>query len=358
MNNIGVDIGKKQCVVCVMDVDGNILEETSYPNTRRCAESFARMIQMKHGECKAVCESTGNMWIKTVDVFRKCDIDTKLANPRKLKWIAESSVKTDKIDAKVLANLLRLDAIPECHVLPADARTISQVLRHRVRLVQNRTHVANQLHALLDRYDIDLTKSGSSRLVGPKCLEWLQDAVKETDDWFVMANCVEHMQDLNSWIRHTDRRIAAAASYNDDAQLLMTITGIDYFGAVLLATEIDGIKRFGSWKKLVSWAGMCPRVHQSGDTTYHGRMKKDSNRLINWIMIQIALSASRHDPKMAEVYERARRTHPHGVAVTHVATKLLMIIWHMLTHREKYRFMNDAMHKRKLRRMKECMVCL
>ena len=88
------------------------------------------------------------------------------------------------------------------------------------------------------------------------------------------------------------------------------MTGIDYYAAMLLASEIDGIGRFASPKKLVSWAGMCLTVHQSGNTMYHGRMKKDSNRKVNWVLIQAAHVAVLYDGRMRDYYERMKKTHP------------------------------------------------
>ena len=78
-----------------------------------------------------------------------------------------------------------------------------------------------------------------------------------------------------------EKKIAGHASASEDASILMSMTGIDYYAAMLLASEIDGIGRFASPRKLVSWTGMCPTIHQSGNTMYHGRMKKDSNRKVN-----------------------------------------------------------------------------
>ena len=113
----------------------------------------------------------------------------------------------------------------------------------------------------------------------------------------------------------------------------MSMTGIDYYAAMLLASEVDGIGRFASPKKLVSWAGMCPTVHQSGNTMYHGRMKKDSNRKANWVLIQAAHVAVLYDGRMRDYYERMKKTHHSSIAITHVANKMIKIIWHMLTGR-------------------------
>ena len=93
LNYIGVDIGKRNCIVCIMDSNRSIIKETNYYNTLEQAESFASSIKRKHGtESTAVCESTGNLWLKTYQAFEKHDIDVKLANPLKTKAIAEARI--------------------------------------------------------------------------------------------------------------------------------------------------------------------------------------------------------------------------------------------------------------------------
>ena len=83
MRYIGIDIGMKTCVVCVMDDKGNVLEEASCPNTLKYATEFAQRTAGRHGECRAVCESTGNMWLKSFDGFERAGISIVLANPSK-----------------------------------------------------------------------------------------------------------------------------------------------------------------------------------------------------------------------------------------------------------------------------------
>lgn len=100
LNYVGVDIGKLTCMVCIMNSDGSIIEKTKYNNTLDAADFFASSIIRKHGNCIAVCESTGNLWLKTYQAFEKYNIDIKLANPLKTKAIAESRIKTDKLDAR------------------------------------------------------------------------------------------------------------------------------------------------------------------------------------------------------------------------------------------------------------------
>ena len=133
-----------------MNSDGSIAEESNYNNTLHEAEIFACLMVKKYGQCVAVCESTANLWLKTYQAFEKYNIDVKLANPLKTKAIAEARIKTDKLDAKTLAYLLRSDLVAECYIAPREIREDRLLLRLRTNLVQDRTRVMNRVHSLLD----------------------------------------------------------------------------------------------------------------------------------------------------------------------------------------------------------------
>ena len=282
MRNIGIDIGKKKCFICIMDEKGNILEESDYDNTLQDAKTFAKNMKQKYSKCQAVCESTGNMWIKTYESFEKSNIPIKLANPLKTRAIAEASIKTDKIDARTLAHLLRAGLVAECHVPVWETRDQKQILRHRESLVQDRTKIANRLNSLLDKYDMQTI---GTHITGVGNLQWLEEQkLSRTHDDYIMHQCVRQIRQLNYDIKELEKTIGKLALQNDDARIIMSMTGFDSFGALLLALEIDGIERFATPKKLVSWMGMCPTVHQSGNAIHHGKMKKDSNRRVNWMM--------------------------------------------------------------------------
>ena len=133
---VGIDIGKRTCAACIMGADGGVLKRTKYPNTRRDANAFIDGLAAY--DCMAACESTARMWIKTYEAFERRGISIILANPLWLK-MAQSGVKTNRIDAQKLANKLRLDDIPACHVLGPEARRTVDILRQRVLLVRERT---------------------------------------------------------------------------------------------------------------------------------------------------------------------------------------------------------------------------
>ena len=240
-----------------MDSNGSIIKETNYNNTLEQAESFASSIKRKHGDgmSKAVCESTGNLWLKTYQAFEKHNIDVKLANPLKTKAIAEARIiKTDKLDARTLAHLLRSDLVAECYIADRETREDRSLLRLRTNLVQDRTRVINRVHSLLDKYD-DMNFS-YSKIFGIKGLQWLRDLKVTGNDQILLHEYIQQIEFLTREIKNIESKIRIDASNNESVKILMSMTGINYFSAMMISSEIGDINRFSSPQKLVSWAGL------------------------------------------------------------------------------------------------------
>ena len=120
---------------------------------------------------RVVMESTGNLWVNLYDALEESGISVVLANPLKMKAIASAKIKNDKVDARILAYLLRGDLVAESYVPPREVGDLRSLVRHRARLVRMRVAVKNRVHALLDRYGF---KHGFSDLFGRSGLEWLR----------------------------------------------------------------------------------------------------------------------------------------------------------------------------------------
>ena len=116
-------------------------------------------------------------------------------------------------------------------------------------------------------------------LVGVNGIRWLKSIELKGNDHIQLVNYIHSIEFLNSEIRQIEKQISIEASNNENIKILMmSMTGIDYFSAMLISSEIGEISRFSTAGKLVSWCGMCPTVHQSGTSMYMGRMKKDGNK--------------------------------------------------------------------------------
>ncbi len=313
------------------------------------AYGFAQRLDQQYNSsnCIAVVESTANMWIKTYKALDQAGIQTKLANPFKTRVIAEARIKTDKLDARILCHLLRSNLIPESYVAPDNIREDRSILRLRINLVQDRTRVVNRVHSLLDKYDANYD---GSHLVGKKGIKWLKTLKLEGNDQIQLNNYINNIEFLNNEIIQIDKKVSSQAVKNEDVKILMSMIGIDYFSAMLITSEVGDITRFNDPNKLVSWAGLCPTIHQSGNSLYMGRMK-DGNKKIRWIIIQAANTAARTDYRMKKYYTKIVKRHGHSIAITHVANKMIRIMWYMLKNKENYKDGKPETYQRKLKRI-------
>jgi transposase len=142
--------------------------------------------------------------------------------------------------------------------------------------------------------------------------------------------------------------ITSRASFDGDVRLLLSLKGINVYSALLIKSEIGSIERFSDYKKLVSWAGLAPSLHQSGDVEYHGNITKQGSTMLRWIMVESARAASVFDPRLKAFYEWVAGRRGDQKAVVAVANKMLKIIWFMLTRKEPYESANGKRYSKKL----------
>lgn len=237
----------------------------------------------------------------------------------------------------------------ECNIAPPQTRSDMLLLRHRTSLVQDRTRVVNRIHSLLDKYDL---RYEGGRIFNLRGISWLKSQnLKDSYDHAMLQQCTRNIEYINNEIRVIENKIAQQASKNEYVRILMSMTGVNYFAAMLVSSEIGDITRFATPRKLVSWSGLCPTVHQSLDSLHHGRMKKDANKRVKLVMVQAANVAIRCDERMKSFYARVCKRHGHAVALTHVANKMRIIIWHMLTTKTQYMQQNTKLYQKKLKKM-------
>ena len=245
MRSMGIGIGKGKCIACVVDGKGGVLEGTSYKNTLEDAKEFARRMKKEYGgkgRCQAACESTANMWLKTFEALEESGIPIKPANTYRMKIISDTDVKTDPIDAQKIANALRVGIIPECYVAPPDLRDARELLRYGISMVQARTAPVNYTHGLLDKYDVT---PDVSRMYGKKAVRLLsQIRLKKPNDDMILQNCVKRIAHATGEITCIEAEIDLQAAANEDAKLLVSMTGIETFAAMLPVSEIGEITRF------------------------------------------------------------------------------------------------------------------
>jgi transposase len=348
MINVGIDVHKKHCQACLKDDRGRIIEELSFQRTQEGINDFHSLIQ-SHGEAKIVLESTGNLWVPVYDQLAMNPTSRViLANPLKTRIIAEAKIKNDRMDSRVLADLVRADLVAASYVPPPRVREQRELLRHRRSLVEDTVAIKNRIHNLLDRYTL---KHEHSDLFGKQGREWLRNLQLPSIEKTILNTELKQLQSLEDIIQELTKKIAIEASEEPRVKLLMGFTGIDYYTAMLLLAEIGDVKRFPSPKKLVAYAGLAPGMRTSAGRTVRGHITKQGNKYIRWILIEAAQHASRFDPKLQDFYLRVSARRGRQRAIVAVARKLLVSIYHVLNRNETYHGQRPELLERKIKNL-------
>lgn len=321
---VGLDLHKKYSEYAVMDVEGDVLRhgriENTLDNMRKFSESLPSSSSM-------VIESSSTWyWAHRLLSERH---DVVLSNPVKNKAIASAKVKTDKIDAEMLATLLRGGFVAECYVPSKETMALKELVRYRANLVRERTRMKNHIHAYLLMNNIPIDASPFSK--------GFVEELRKLDEPRVQGY-LRLIDALNREIQEASVTIKEKAGNNEEANLLTTIPGISFYSALLIASEIGEIGRFEDSSSLVGYSGMAPSTHSSGGHTYHGPITKTGSSHLRWILNQCTRAHMRAEPDgtVAQFYARLARKKGDQKAIVAASAKLLKIVYWVLKGRRAY----------------------
>jgi len=328
---VGLDIHKKTITAVVMDKEGNIKTRTKFRNTTEDIYSFMETLQPN---TKVVMEAC-SVWEQIYDLFQEEGFNTILAHPLKLKAIASARIKNDSIDAKILADLLRTNLIPESYAPPRYVRDYREIARLRASLVKIRTILKNRIHAILHKNGI---KHEFSDIFGRAGLEFLRNVDIYQVHRYQLDIYLNVLNIVNHYIEKVSKEIERIVISNPDIYLLTTIPGVSFYSALLIYAEIGDIQRFKDSKSLCSYAGLVPSLYQSGSKSYNGRITKEGSKWLRWILIQCANASIRQNNVLSNYYGRLKimKGKHHNVAISAVARKMLEYIWIMLMYRKAW----------------------
>ncbi len=190
-----------------------------------------------------------------------------MSNPFKTRVIAEAKIKTDKVDARVLAELLAADYLPSVWQADEVTKALRRQVGEHIALVRQRTRVKNQVQAILARNL--LPRCPFSDLFGIKGRRWLADQALPADERRMVRSLLRQLDFAGEELKLVDAELARAALDDPDARRLMTIPGVDMAVAVAIVATVGDFSRFESPDKLVSYVGLNPSVRQSGGLAGH-----------------------------------------------------------------------------------------
>src|SRR5438034_2263826 len=334
MRYVGIDYHKRYSVLCARDERGQELKQRRISGNS--ATGFAQFFSELGEESKVVMEACWN-WGWLYDLLAKIDQveEVVLAHPYKTRLIAEAQIKTDRIDAQMLAKLLRGDLIAHSHAPSAGTRARKHLLRQRLFWVRLRTMLRNRIHAVLDRQH-DLERPQLKNFFSRRGQTWLQNVqLPCPEDQPLLEQDLEVAELLEQKIKQLDRLIGQTQSQEE--KLLESIPGIGPLFSSVIATEIDGIARFNSPANLSAYAGVLPTTHASGGRVFNGRLLWQCNKWLRWALIEASWSAVQVSGYFGALYRCARaRGKNKNVAITMVAHRMVKIIWLLLSEQRPY----------------------
>jgi len=318
---VGIDVHRKRSQVAVIDQGGEVLANRNVPNG---AEPILSVIGgLPPGTPAAFEAAYGWGWL--VELLEDYGFSPHLVHPLRCKAIASARLKNDKVDAAILAQLLRADLLPEAWIAPPAVRQLRALLRHRVQLVRLRTLLRNRIHAVLADHGYDRPGgcwSGPGR-AWLAALE-LPGACREVvDDDLALIDALQPIVDRLDWQAHQHARS------DPRVKVLTQLPGVGPFTALVILAEVGEISRFGSARKLAAWAGLTPTVRGSDRTLWHGHISKQGSVWLRWILCEAAQTAKRH-PDFAASYQAIARRRGKKIATTAIARKLLTRAYHLL----------------------------
>jgi transposase len=318
---VGIDVHRKRSQVAVVTEDGMVQLNKNVVNG---SEPFLRLIgDLPSGTPVAFEAAFGWSWL--ADLLEGYGFDAHLVHPLRCKAIASARLKNDKAAAAILAQLLRAGLRPAAQLAPADVRQLRALLRHRISLVRLGTQLRNRIHAVAADHGYDRS---ASYWTGPG-RGWLAELDLPAASREIVGDCLAVIDGLAPVIERIDGELRLHAKADPRVKVLTTLPGVGQFTALVMLAEIGDITRFGSARKLASWAGLTPTVRGSDRTVRHGHISKQGSAWLRWVMNQAAQTAKR-SPEFSASYAAIAKRRGKKIATIAISRKLLTRAWHLL----------------------------
>jgi transposase len=337
MLHAGLDLSRHRLDVCLLAEDGATLEVTTAPPDRDGLRVLVRRVARDHGKEKvlAVIESMNGARFAH-DTLEEFGWSVEIADARKVKGLAPLACKTDRIDARVLAELSRRDLVPAIWLPDPQVRAERELARFRLHLVRHRTALKNRIHASLLAFGHPCPVSDLFGVSGRDLLDRLAFPEPWRGD---IEAAVRLIDGIDFQIAELEAELRADGADHRYVPLLLTVPGIGWVLAYTIAAEIGDISRFATPTKLCGYTGLCPKVYQSGESDHRGSLAKNGPKYLRWALIEAATHAAQH-PVYADRYQRTAkrlgRSRGKKIARVDIARRLAEAIWHMLSTNQPF----------------------
>jgi transposase len=343
---VGIDIHKEVVVTCIVDEVGKVVQRHWCGCTRDTFEEFGRRYLQPTD--KVALEATTNTW-EVVAILKPFVAEVVVSTPFKTKAIAEAKIKTDKVDAEVLAQLLRCNFLPRVWEPPTATQHLRRLTARRATLVMDKTAIKNRLHAVLHQR---LIQCPFKDLFCVQGRQWLRTLSLDTEGRASIDSDLRLLGYIEVEIAEQEQQLARSACDEPRVKLLMTLPGVSLTVAQTVWAVLGEVERFRDADHAASYLGLVPSTHQSGKRCYHGPITKQGHRHARALLVQAAHHVAEHPGPLGAFFRRVAKRRGYNVAVVATARKLAVIAWHMLKANEPYRYAQPRTVEYKLEQLR------
>ena len=325
---IGLDVHRDFCEIAVCE-DGKVRSGGRVASSPEALEALAESLLPSD---RVAMEVTGGTWA-IVRILESRVAKVIVASPGD-RGITQARAKTDRLDARTLARLLWAGELEGVWAPDELTRLLRRRLARREQLVRARSRAKNEIHAVLMRCLVG--KPPMSDLFGAGGRRWLRQLQLPVEEAETVEACMRHIEFLDSEIAEVERVVARYGMSCSEIRRLMSVPGVNVIRAATFIAQVGNIRRFGSYRELVGYLGLDPRVRQYGSSPARGgRISKRGSGSVRWALVEAAWSVVHQPGPMHAFYERIRARRGHQAAVVAVARKLAVLFWCMLTREEQ-----------------------
>ena len=319
---VGIDLHRKSSRLCALSAEGELLREQTLANEPAALLAALRGL----GPAPRVALEAAYGWEWLAELLEREGVELHLAHPLRTRAIAAARVKTDAVDARTLAHLLRAELLPEAYLAPQPVRDLRELLRQRVALTHLRTSLKNRVHALLARHGV---QHAYSDLFGASGRGFLVQLPLRPPQRSRLEQLLRLIDAFTAEIAQLQTEIEAEAKADPRVRLLCQLPGIGRYTALLVIAELGEVGRFPTPAKACSYAGLVPRVRASAQTIRLGGISHQGPPYLRWALVEAAQKAARN-PLFQPRYEQIARRRGRNIAKVALARQLLSLCYYGL----------------------------
>ena len=330
----GLDMHTESVTGTIKDENGNPVRVLKVETSKEGVKKLFERLQKKN--ITAVFEASRN-WPRYAKLIQPYCSKILMAHPFKVRAIASARIKTDMIDSNVLSDLLRANLIPESYMPALEIVELRELLRYRAGLSRMRGELKTKAKNILSR---EGKKCDFDEVTGKRARLWLNNLELNDLNRKELDYTVTLIDNLSAEIAKFDKIIERLQYKYPEVEILKSVVGINTFSGMMILAEMGDIARFPSPNKLACYSGLVPSTYQSSQVQYSGRITKQGNAHLRWILTQCVHAGikSRKSHKLKSFYLRIERRRGKQKAIVATARKMLTTIWHLLNKNEYYAY--------------------